>query len=235
MTLTQGPTLADLVNANPAAITVMTRYGLDFCCGGARPLAVACSEAGIDERAVREELAALDVGEHREAPWLALAPDELADRIEATHHRYLHDALPRLEALADKVASVHGERHPELDRVAQLVRALRADLEPHLMREEQVLFPLIRAIARGAATPSEAQFVSQPIAQMDREHDTTGALLAELHDETGGYHVPPDGCTSYRALYEGLRELESDTHLHVHKETNVLFPAACALAALTSP
>ena len=60
------------------------------------------------------------------------------------------------------------------------------------------------------------------------EHDTAGDLLAQLRTLTGGYVVPDDGCASYQALYDGLAELEADTHLHVHKENNVLFPAVLA-------
>jgi regulator of cell morphogenesis and NO signaling len=64
---------------------------------------------------------------------------------------------------------------------------------------------------------------------MSTEHDRDGELLAELRRLTGGYVPPSDGCASYRALYDGLAELEADTHLHIHKENNVLFPMATAL------
>ena len=64
-----------------------------------------------------------------------------------------------------------------------------------------------------------------PIRTMLAEHDRAGELLAELRVTTGGYAVPDDGCASYRSLYERLAALEADTHQHVHKENNVLFPA----------
>ncbi|MEO8697420.1 MAG: hemerythrin domain-containing protein [Acidimicrobiales bacterium] len=147
----------------------------------------------------------------------------------ATHHAYLHDALPRLVALADKVASVHRANHPELKNVAGLVQEIRADLEPHLLKEERVLFPMIRELAAATAAPAfHCGSLSNPIRVMMSEHDTVGELLARLRNSTNGYRVPDDGCASYQALYRGLAELEADTHLHIHKENNVLFPAVFA-------
>jgi len=148
------------------------------------------------------------------------------DHLEATHHAYLSEALPRLVALADKVAGVHGAIHPELTAVAELVHELRDDLEPHLLKEEQVLFPMIRDLAVAMAAPEfHCGSLSNPIRVMLTEHDTVGELLAALRARTDSYRVPDDGCASYQALYAGLAELEADTHLHVHKENNVLFPA----------
>jgi regulator of cell morphogenesis and NO signaling len=155
-------------------------------------------------------------------------PSALADHIEATHHAYLHAELPALDALAEKVAGVHGARHPELADVRRLVTEIRADLEPHLMKEERVLFPAIRALEGGAR---EFPFgsVRNPIRMMRLEHDQAGGLLVELRAVSDGYVVPEDGCASYRALYERLAALEADTHLHIHLENNVLFPVAAAL------
>ena len=138
------------------------------------------------------------------------------------------EELPLVDALAAKVLSVHGRNHPELVRVRALVAALRADLEPHLQKEERVLFP---AIAAAAAGRREFPFgtVAQPIRVMLAEHDRAGDLLAGLRAATSGYAVPDDACASYRSLYERLEALELDTHLHVHKENHTLFPAALAL------
>jgi regulator of cell morphogenesis and NO signaling len=152
------------------------------------------------------------------------------DHLEATHHRYLWAELPRLSMLADKVFSVHAERHPELVDVATCVATIRADLEPHLTKEEHVLFPMIRALAAAEAAPTfHCGSLTNPISVMLAEHDTVGELLAQLRELTNTYRVPPDGCASYAALFSGLAELEADTHLHVHKENNVLFPAVLAL------
>jgi regulator of cell morphogenesis and NO signaling len=161
--------------------------------------------------------------------WTSLDAPALATHVVDTHHRYLHEELPLVDALAAKVLSVHGDRHPELAEVRRLVAAIRADLEPHLMKEERVLFPAIAALASG-----EREFafgsVANPIRMMGIEHDRAGELLAELRATTDGYAVPADGCASYRSLYERLEALELDTHLHIHKENHVLFPAALRIA-----
>ena len=229
MPATADRTLADLVTADPGAARVLERYGLDYCCGGGRPLDAACAEAGVDPTAVLDALATTP--DEPSPDWATMAPEVLVDHLEATHHVYLHTELPRLTALADKVADVHGGRHPELVAVRDTYAELRADLEPHLMKEEQILFPLIRELvaSSGTAEPHCGSLELGPIRVMMMEHDRAGELLAELRSATGGYEVPDDGCASYRALYEGLAALEADTHLHVHKENNVLFPAVIAL------
>ena len=140
-------TLGDLVAANSAAARILDGFGLDYCCHGDRTLADACAAGGIDPAAVAAELAVLDV--EGDTTWTTLDPPSLAKHVVATHHRYLWEELPLLEALAAKVLGVHGERHPELSEVHELIMALRADLEPHLLKEERVLFPAICAVAHG--------------------------------------------------------------------------------------
>jgi regulator of cell morphogenesis and NO signaling len=220
-------TLGDLVAANASAARVLDALGLDFCCHGDRTLAEACATAGIDADVVARRLDDLDVG--GDTAWTSLDAPSLAAHIVETHHRYLHEELPLLDALADKVLSVHGERHPELNDVRRLVSEVSADLEPHLMKEERVLFPAIAALADGR---SDFAFgpIANPISMMGIEHDRAGDLLAELRAVTRGHVVPDDACASYRSLYERLAALEADTHLHIHKENHVLFPAALRLA-----
>jgi regulator of cell morphogenesis and NO signaling len=223
-------TLAEIVIENPAAARVLDGFGLDYCCQGDRTLAVACLDAGLAPDVVTAKLADLETG--LDIGWTTLAPPALADHIVETHHRYLHEEIPLLDGLAAKVLSAHGERHPELAEVRRLVAALRADLEPYLMKEERVLFPAIHALAAG-----RTQFpfgpVANPIRMMIAEHDRAGELLAELRSATGAYAVPADGCTSFRSLYDRLAALEEDTHLHIHKENHVLFPDALRLAETT--
>ncbi len=221
-TLSERP-LGDVVTAMPGSARVLESFGLDYCCGGRRSLAVACAEAGVDPDIVVGELNAM--APQQVPDWASMDPAELVDHLEATHHVYLHAELPRLDALAEKVASVHGANHPELMDVLADVRELRDDLEPHLMEEEHVLFPRIREQVRADSTGAPAPALDAPISVMMTEHDRAGELLAQLRAHTSGYEVPADGCASYQALYEGLEQLEADTHQHVHKENNVLFPA----------
>jgi regulator of cell morphogenesis and NO signaling len=230
-TITETTTLGDLVTAHPALARELERHGLDYCCGGQQSLGVASRALGLDPAAVVEELVRAGVGDGA-APWAGMSVVELVDHVEGTHHRFLWDELPRLSALGDKVVSVHGSRHPELVEVATVLAELRADLEPHLTKEERVLFPAIRALAT-APSPPTFPFgpVTNPISVMLREHDRAGEILAELRAATDAYRVPDDGCASYRAWYDGLAAVEADTHLHVPKENNLLFPAVVTLEA----
>ncbi len=213
-------TLGEIVTLHPSLASELERHGLDYCCHGDRTLATATAEAGLQLETVIEELSAARVDEPK-APWASLGQVELADHIEAVHHRYLWAELPRISALVDKIVGVHSDRHPELADVQRLYTELRADLEPHLRREEHELFPLIR---QHASPDSRTGGVAEQIAALVAEHETVGALLEELKSVTDGYTPPSDACASYTACYRALEVLEADTHQHVHKESNVLFP-----------
>ncbi len=214
--------LGELVAERPARARVLERLGIDYCCHGHRSLREASTDAGLDALAVAEELEA--VADEAGAEVDRLEPPALIDHIVDTHHRYLHEELPLLVALAEKVRDVHGERHPELVEVAALVAEVRDDLVPHLAKEEQVLFPAIKDWSDGQRTFAFGT-LSNPVRTMMVEHDRAGELLEQLRVATGGYQPPDDGCASYRTLYDRLAHLERDTHRHVHLENNVLFPA----------
>jgi regulator of cell morphogenesis and NO signaling len=223
-------TLAELVTTRPNLAAPLDALGLDYCCGGRRTLAAAVTAAGLELDAVIARLEEAAAEQPGEVDWAGLDPAGLVDHLESTHHAYLDQALPRLTALAEKVAGVHGARHPELHQVRGLVDALRTDLEPHLRREEQVLFPMIRQLVAAHEPPRfHCGSLENPITVMLAEHDHAGELLADLRAATGGFEAPADACRSYRALFDGLAELEADVHLHVHKENNVLFPEVAAL------
>lgn len=221
-------TLGEIVTLRPSLAADLERRGLDYCCHGGRTLTEAAEAAGLDAQTVAGELSDAH-GDEPAAAWASLQTVELVDHIEAVHHRYLWAEFPRITALVDKIVTVHGDRHPELAEVQRLYTELRADLEPHLDREERELFPMIRRLA---AATDEAQLDRRALtAQIDAlagEHETVGDLLDELNRVTSGYATPADGCASYAACYRALAVLEADTHLHVHKENNLLFPAARA-------
>jgi regulator of cell morphogenesis and NO signaling len=218
-------TLGDIVTFNPSLAVELQRRGFDFCCHGGRTLSEAAGELGLEAATVAEELSAVRSDEPP-ADWAAMQPSELLDHIVAAHHEYLRDELPRINALVDKIVAVHGERHPELAEVQRLFVALRTDLEPHLVTEEQVVFPALRQIAAATAADEapSAQLVEQ-IAELTDEHEVVGGLLEDLRRVTGGYLPPADGCATYAETYRALGALEADTHLHVHKESNVVIPA----------
>lgn len=228
MTITETTTITDIASALPASVRVFQRHGIDFCCGGKKPLSVACRERGLSFMEITTAIeASTAAGTGQQWDWSREPLRALIDHIVTTYHEPLREELPRLEAMASKVAEVHGDRAPNFTRVRETVAALSAELVAHMRKEERVLFPAIDAIEAGrqAMLP-----ISAPIAIMEDEHEHAGALLAELRALTDGYEPPDWGCATVRALYHGLAELESAMQLHVHLENNVLFPRALHLA-----
>jgi regulator of cell morphogenesis and NO signaling len=224
-TMTQ-TTVGRLVVERPVRARVFERFGIDYCCGGKKPLDQACRDKNLNPQDVLRELQQADADQPDSGRDWALAPlAELADQIEQTHHRYLKQELPPLDALVRKVASVHGEAHPELAEVRNVFIRLRAEMESHILREELVLFPLCRRIGAGLP-PAFPGTVQNPISVMVREHEDAGDALARIRVLTKGYTPPEGACNSYRAMLARLAELEADLHQHVHKENNILFPRA---------
>jgi regulator of cell morphogenesis and NO signaling len=222
-------TLAELVADVPARAIALDRVGLDYCCGGSERFDDACARAGLDPDVVEAELAQSPVADDTHA-CRDMTPNELIAHLLDVHHAYLHAEFPEIDALARKVYGVHREHHPELAQVRELVTLVIEDLEPHMMKEERVLFPAIQQLTAGAA---EFPFgsINNPIRMMGIEHERTGELLARLRDATDDYQAPADACASFRSLYERLAALDHDTRLHIFEENHLLFPRAAALEA----
>ena len=206
---------------------------IDSCCGGHRTLAEACAEKGIDPSAVLKRLTDIPP-ENISTPTAMDGMDgslsEAVDHLLQTHHTYLKEALPRLAALLEKVVNAHVERHPELNTVQELFGEVRADLEPHLMKEEQVLFPMIKQLeSSGGSAELDCGPLQNPIQVMLAEHERVLNLFQRIRATTRNFQMPEDGCESYRLLLIGLDELEIDTLLHIQKENEILFPQAIAL------
>ena len=229
MTFEKNQRITDIVRAAPATARAFERLGIDYCCRGAEALGEACERAKVPlERALGE---LMEAARGRTARPIPDSIEELIGRIVDEHHAFTRDEFARLEPLCAKVVRVHGERHPELRRVAELFAGLRDNLLPHMLKEERVLFPAIRSLATGASGAFPFGSLENPLAVMDAEHNEVGAMLEELSTITQRY-VPPEGaCGSYRALYAGLADLQQDVHEHVYLENHVLFPFARELQA----
>lgn len=225
-------TVGELVVENPTRARVFEKLGIDYCCGGKKPLADACAEQGLDVGRVTEALATADAPGEGQRDWSQARLTELCDHIEATHHAYLKQELPRLTAMIQKVAQVHGDRHAELWMVRDVFEGMRSEMEAHMFKEEHILFPAIRRLESNSGEPCfHCGSIQNPIRVMESEHDSAGGALERMRQLTQGYAVPDGACNTYRAMLSALEQLEADMHQHVHKENNVLFPRAIAAEA----
>ena len=201
--------------------------------GGRRSLADACRGSGADPGAVSRALETLPPDDAGQADGVSTWPlDRLIDHIVSTHHAYVRSSLPTIARYLSKLAEVHGSRHPELTRVAAYFEQVFVDLDQHLIKEEQVLFPYVRELVRHDVDPrfgSPFGTIENPIHMMEREHQEVGEGLRVIRELTNMYIAPADGCTTYRVCLAELERFEQDLHRHVHLENNILFPKAVEL------
>ena len=233
-TLNAETTVGELVKIRPARARVFEQHKIDYCCGGKLPLAEACAKRGLDADAILEQLQQADTdaeqndGKIVDADAMGLA--DLVDHIVQVHHAYLREELPRLDKMTDRVYRVHGDKEPRLGELRQAFVGLSAELLSHMMKEEQILFPVVRQLETATSVPESAcGSIANPIRQMEAEHDNAGGALEVMSRVTDGYQPPEWACNTYRAMLDGLATLEKDLHQHIHKENNVLFPKAMKL------
>lgn len=217
--------IGEIVSIMPKASDIFKKYGIDFCCGGHRPLADAIREQNLDEKTLLDKLEEA----HEETLRLAERSDyrtmplgDLIDHIISTHHSYLNRALPELSELTTTILRVHGQNHPDLFRVHKLFHNLKLELEQHLIKEEAVLFPMIKEYGE---TSSETLLkkIESTVREIEAEHEGAGDILKELRNVTEDYTLPADGCATYGKTLRELQELEGDLFQHIHLENNILF------------
>ena len=227
-------TVGEIVAGDPRTAGVFDRFGIDFCSGGRRSLTDACRTAAVDPSAVIGALDALPPRTEDGTDVTHLGLDRLIDHIVATHHSYIRSIFPTITRHLAKLQEVHGSRHPELACVATVFDELSADLQQHLAKEEQVVFPCIRDLAEHAERGfgvflSPFGTVETPLAMLQREHREAADQMRVIRELTGGYKAPVDGCATYAVRMSELAQFEHDLHRHVHLENNVLFPRSVEL------
>jgi regulator of cell morphogenesis and NO signaling len=222
-------TVGELAAEMPVSIRIFEAWRIDYCCGGMTPLTDACATAGksVDEFIALLEKAAVVPDQPRN--WSEETLTGIGAFICETYHRYTREELQTLAPLAAKVLGVHGQRRPELVAVSGLITDLSNDMLPHMLKEEQVLFPYVEQMEAGEDPVPFFGTVKNPVRMMMMEHDRVGELLAALRRVTDGYVPPESACFSYRELYRRLAGFEQRTHEHIHLENNVYFPRAVEL------
>lgn len=234
MSLNPAITVRELVATHPHSVAILEKSGVEYCCKGDRPLQQACAELGIEVEPLLVEIenAWRQPGQLKD--WNTEPLSELIQHIVKDYHEPARSELERILPLANRVASVHSDRHPELLEVVQEFGQLRGEFTMHMRKEELMLFPWIeRAEAQrgqpgSAGRPPFGSF-KNPISAMIAEHSVSGDELERLRHLCNGYQVPEDACTSYQALYAALRLFEAEMHHHIHLENNILFPRAIAM------
>jgi len=225
MKIQEYATVGEIAASMPEALAVFQELGIDYCCGGKRPLKDALDEKRTSVDQFAALVSAREAGRKANAgrrDFTAMSPAALTAYIEDTHHEYLRSALPEIGELLHRVLRAHGANHRELYNVYALYGRLRSDLEQHLVKEETLLFP---ALAHGGAQAGETARLAGEIVS---EHEAAGELLRALRDATWDYAVPADACPTYEKVFRLLPELERDLHQHIHLENNVLLKGMAA-------
>ncbi|EOC1343186.1 iron-sulfur cluster repair protein YtfE [Cronobacter dublinensis] len=211
--------LGELALTIPRASALFRKYNLDFCCGGKQTLLRAATRQDLNLEMIENELATLAEAT-LEKDWKAAPLAEIIDHIIARYHDRHREQLPELILQATKVERVHADKPGVPKGLAKYLTMLHEELTSHMMKEERVLFPMIK---QGMGSQAMG-----PISVMESEHDEAGELLEVIKHATNNVTPPPEACTTWRAMYNGINELIDDLMNHISLENNNLFPRALA-------
>ncbi|MGD8191251.1 iron-sulfur cluster repair di-iron protein [Brevibacillus ginsengisoli] len=219
--------IGEIVARFPGASNIFKEYKIDFCCGGNRPLAHAFDQLKLNGEEVLNKLqAAFEDAQNKQNAsrnWKEAPSSEIIEFVVNTHHAYLTKELPLLSEFVTKIMRVHGPAHPELSQLHRLFHSLKLELEQHLVKEEEILFPLIRAYEAIPTEENRNQAFAK-LNELESEHELAGNLLKEMRAITNDYTLPEGACRTYTITFHKLAELESDLFEHIHLENNILFP-----------
>ncbi|UFS72530.1 iron-sulfur cluster repair di-iron protein [Geomonas sp. RF6] len=228
-------TIGEVVAEDFRTAQVFQKYGIDFCCGGKITLAETCRERDINPDTLLQEISQTKAEQlDRSQDYGAWPLPFLADYIINTHHAYLNENLEQISAYAQKIATVHGERHPELGEIARIFERIATDMAAHLREEEDVLFPAVRRIAEARKAGKDAEqrdleVIRESLSKLDKEHQEIGDAVHTIRHLASDYTIPADACNTFMVTFQKLKEFEDDLHKHVHLENNILFPKAAGL------
>ncbi len=216
--LSPSASLADLATSRAGASRVFMRHGLDFCCRGEISLEEACRERGLSGPALLEEIQAESERAGEVTAWDERPLPELVQHILNHFHEPHRAELPRLIEMAEKVERVHADKATCPTGLTKHLQHMAVELEHHMQKEEQVLFPLI--------VGGQGAMATIPVQVMEQEHRDHGQNLERLRKLAHDFLPPAEACGTWKALYISLAELESDLMHHIHLENHVLFPLA---------
>jgi regulator of cell morphogenesis and NO signaling len=224
-------TLANIVTNNHAAVPVLEKYQLDFCCKGKRTLADACTEKGLSVSAIGDELEKITASPvSNKMPFTEMTAEQLISYILIHHHFYVKQSMPTILAHLEKVAIKHGDRFPYMVEVLCLFKEINEEMTAHMQKEETILFPRIKEVVASYESKEDLNlsdvYIAAPVKVMELEHEHAGDVLYKIRTLTNNYTPPADACTTFQVSLAELKEFEEDLHRHVHLENNLLFPMA---------
>lgn len=214
---------------------IFYRYGIDFCCHGDTLFIEACKKKGVDPNQVAKELDEVVEVPFVCAPAFSEWPlDLLIDYVLKIHHRNIRKEGPKIEILLDKVVKVHGAKHLYLYQVQQHFHESLIDLESHLSKEENILFPYVYELCFAGMEERKIESfhcgtIRYSIEAMEKEHSIEGERFALISSLTNGFTPPDDACSSYRLVLQQLKQFDEALHEHIHLENNIIFPKALEL------
>lgn len=233
MELTEELTIGEVVAKDYRTASVFESLGIDFCCKGNRTINEVCESRDIDSIDLIADInVVLTKNQEENVDYNKWDLDKLATHVEKVHHKYVEQQIPVVKQYLDKICNVHGQNHPELFEVQKLFNATAGELTMHMKKEELLLFPFIKKLAKANSTKfTHPQFdsVKNPIQKMMDEHTNEGERFEKIQQITQGYTLPEDACGTYKVCFGYLKEFEEDLHLHIHLENNILFPKAIEL------
>ena len=235
MNIQEDQIIGELVAKDYRTASVFKKYGIDFCCQGNRTINEACEKKKINPKSVLGDLDSIIQAQGVLATDYKSWPlDLLADYIEKKHHRYVEEKTAEIKPYLDKICRVHGERHPELIEINAHFNATAGELAKHMKKEELILFPFVRKLAKAKHEGSKLVLppfgsIQNPISAMMDEHSTEGDRFRKIEELSNNYTPPADACNTYGVTLGLLKEFEQDLHMHIHLENNILFPKAIEL------
>lgn len=223
-------TLGNIVAGNFKAAAVFEKYQLDFCCGGKQTLATACIDKNISLQAVSAALDTMETDKKTMMLFNEMTQSDLIGYLLIHHHFYVKQSMPQILQHLEKVATKHGDKNPYMRKVFSIFQTLNVEMLHHMQKEEQILFPMIKAAAEqsGETASTLKAKLGMIISEMESEHETAGGSMETIKILTNNYEPPYDACNTFKVSLAELKEFEEDLHKHVHLENNVLFPKAIA-------
>lgn len=235
MKLNQKSIVGEIVAKDFRTATVFNKYQIDFCCNGNRSVEEVCDNKNLDHLSLIQELSvAMNDSTTETSDFNHWPLDLLAEFIEKKHHKYCETKISEIKPYLEKIANVHGIRHPELKQIKELFDETGAKMSVHMKKEELMIFPFIKKMIKlknnGEKLPA-LRFGkdNNPIDLMKEDHNEEGERFRKIRKLSKDYFVPEDACSTYKVSLSLLKEFEEDLHQHIHLENNILFSKAIEL------